>query len=303
MDVITALSGRLDSAEIQAFESGTIISFKNQLNFPPPVSELTQRVETWPAIGWGLKNPTWDPSTRELHPKQLAHQPEAGEFIRFLDSFHQAAEKKLTQAIPHWKDSLIPDRVCWRPWELATRRVRWNARDDFFHIDHFPKRPSRGNRVVRVFMNAGRNDHIVWASTKPLNQLLEDGRRYGRPKVFSHLETIRREVTRKNNWWGWSDKEVSIHDAVYKTIHDRLKRDEVFQEETIRKIHHFPPGSIWMAMTDSCCHSFLRGSWMVDATWFLPAELCIRQDLVPARLLGTVPTTSQSKVDSLEKAA
>lgn len=303
MDVTNVSSGKLDSAGIQAFESGTIVSFKNQLDIPPLESALIDRIEAWPVKGWGLKNPTWDPSTRELHPKQLANQPEAAEFIRFLNSFYQAAEKRLIQAIPHWKGSLIPDRVCWRPWELATRRVRWNARDDFFHLDHFPKRPSKGNRIVRVFINAGRSDPIVWASTKPLNQLLEDGRKYGKPKVFSHLETIRREATRKNNWWGLADKEISIHDAVYKTIHDKLKRDEVFQEETIRKIYRFSPGSVWMAMTDSCCHSFLRGSWMVDATWFLPADLCIRQDLVPARLLGTIPTLPQSKADPLEKAA
>lgn len=303
MDVITVSSGKLDSAAIQAFESGTIVSFNNQFDLPLPASQLAHRVETWQVRGWGLKNPTWDPSTRKLHPKQLANQPESGEFISFLNSFYQLAEKKLIQALPHWKGSLIPDRVCWRPWELSTRRIRWNARDDFFHIDHFPKRPSKGNRVVRIFMNAGKDDPIVWASTKPLHQLLEDGRKYGEPKVFGQLETIRREATRKNKWWRSAESEISVHDAVYKTIHDGLKKDEVFQEKTIRKIHYFPPGSIWMAMTDSCCHSFLRGSWMVDASWFLPIQLCLHQELVPAHLLGTIPTTHRSTAESLEKAA
>lgn len=288
---------------VQAFESGSVISVPHSPGFPQVAPELTQRVEKWPIRGWGLKNPTWDPMTRELHPKDLVHQPEAGTFVEFLHSFQQAAEKTLIQAMPHWKGALVRDRVSWRPWELATRRLRWNARDDFFHIDHFPRRPSLGRRLVRVFMNAGQADDIVWASTKPLDQLLEDGRRYGQPEVFRDLGAIRIEAKRNKSWWGRTDQSASLHDAVYKAIHDGLKRDEKFQEETIRKIHHFPPGAVWMAMTDLCCHSFLRGGWLVDATWFVPVEYCVHQQIAPAQLLGTITAVPRPINEHFEKAA
>mgnify|MGYP006276006831 FL=1 len=303
VETMAVSSGKLDSSVIEAFELGSIVLIKNQTDFPKPSKDLINRVERWLVRGWGLKNPTWDPLTKELHPKQLAREPDANEFIKFLDSFKQAAGKTLAEAIPQWKGSLIPDRVCWRPWELATRRVRENARDDFFHIDHFPNRPSMGNRVIRVFMNLGSDDDIVWASTKPLHQLLEEGRKYGQPKVFRDMESIRQEAQRKTKWWGWADKGGSFHDTIFKIVHDGLKKDDLFQEEAVRKIHHFPPGSIWMAMTDACCHSFLRGSWMVDATWFLPIEYCFHQEAAPAHLLETVTKIQQPAAVRVSKAA
>lgn len=288
MDPLARLNGKLDAPGTREFESGRVFALANPSGFPRPAPDLARRVESWPIRGWGLKNPTWDPRTRELHPGRLARQADASAMVGFLESFHLAAAETLLHAMPHLNGSLVPDRVSWRPWELATRLVRWNARDDLFHIDHFPKRPSMGRRVIRVFMNAGTEDEIVWANTNPLGQLLDDWRKYGQPFVFRDLGAVLRDAAGKDSRWWRPQKGVSLHDAVFKAIHDRLKRDEAFQEGAARKIHRFPPGAVWMAMTDLCCHSFLRGSWLVDATWFLPIDACLHPELAPCKILGTI---------------
>jgi hypothetical protein len=94
-----------------------------------------------------------------------------------------------------------------------------------------------------------------------------------------------------------------LHDAVVKLVHDHLKRDETFQEETVRKLRCFTPGSAWFALTDSCCHALLRGRWLVDITWFLEPDACQFPELLPTHLLGTVNRAASTPILPLDKAA
>jgi len=284
-------------------ESGEAVSIPGFSNLPLPPFDLLDRVETWRLGGWGLKNPTWNPVSNHLHPSWTEKYPDAARFKDFLKEFQNAAERTIISFVPQWQGKLIPDRVCWRPWEMATRRIRWTARDDLFHVDHFSKRPSNGRRLIRFFMNLGRTDPIVWAETDPLARLIEQGRKYGLPEVFRFSEKLRKNSLGKNTWW--IDRQTtSVHDMVLNSIHHGLKHDEAFQESARRRLTNYAPGSAWIAMTDACCHSILRGKWLVDVTWFLPLEACLSPDLAPSNLLGTIaPAMDNSATEQLGQAA
>lgn len=284
-------------------ESGEAVSIPGFSNLPLPPFDLLGRVESWRLGGWGLKNPTWNPSSNLFHPIWTEKYPDAARFKDFLGEFQNAAEREIISLVPQWQGKLIPDRVCWRPWEMATRRIRWTARDDLFHVDHFSKRPSNGRRLIRFFMNCGQTDPIVWAETDPLAQLIEQGRKYGLPEVFRNLEMLRKQSLRKNSWW-IEHLTTSLHDTVLNSVHHGLKHDEEFQESARRRLTNYAPGSSWIAMTDACCHSILRGKWLVDATWFLPLDACLSPEMAPGNLLGTIATAKEnSAAEQIGKAA
>ena len=53
----------------------------------------------------------------------------------------------------------------------------------------------------------------------------------------------------------------SVYDSFMLRFHDFLKRNEGFQERGPKRLWTFPPGSAWIAFTDTCSHSVLRGRY------------------------------------------
>ncbi len=90
--------------------------------------------------------------------------------------FSQAATDWLTTLVPQYSKGWQLDRASFRPQEEATRRLRPKARNDLLHIDAFPGRPSRGNRILRVFANINPREPRVWVTSDPFAKLLA---RYG----------------------------------------------------------------------------------------------------------------------------
>lgn len=284
-------------------ETGAPVLLPAHFSCPTIPADLRSVVENWPVQNWGRKNPSWSPITHKVHPQHLTPFSRQAEFMDLLKAFQQAAENAMLRLLPAWRGALTPDRVSWRPWELSTRRVRWNARDDLFHIDHFPTRPTGGRRIVRFFFNTCESEDIVWSSTLPLKKLIEDGAAFGTPRIFQDLSSLQKQATRNQPWWARFNRSSNPHDAVVKLVHDQLKRDEEFQEETVRKLRCFTPGSAWFALTDSSCHALLRGRWLVDITWFLEPHACQFPELLPTQLLGTGPRVPVTGVLPLDKAA
>ena len=303
VDLLSSRIETLGHSDVQRLEMGAPILLPAHFSHPRIPADLRAVVEKWPVHGWGRKHPSWSILTKQVHPNPLRPYTGQSDFIDILQAFQQAAEDAILRMVPAWRGALTPDRVSWRPLELSTRRVRWNARDDLFHIDHFPTRPTGGRRIVRFFFNACDGEDIVWSSTSPLKKLIEDGKAFGQPQVFQDMAGLRRQAVRNQPWWSGFQRQTGLHDAVVKLVHDHLKRDETFQEETVRKLRCFTPGSAWFALTDSCCHALLRGRWLVDITWFLEPDACQFPDLLPTNLLGTVSSPRSKTLLPLDKAA
>src|SRR5271154_6832068 len=47
-----------------------------------------------------------------------------------------------------------------------------------------------------------------------------------------------------------------------------LKAHDEFQERAPKKLWTFPPGSVWLAMTDACSHAVLRGRFALEHSYF-----------------------------------
>ena len=202
-------------------------------------------------------------------------------FVRFST----AATEWLASLLPQYSHGWQLDRASFRPQEEATRRLRPTARNDLLHVDAFPGRPSRGNRILRVFANINPREPRIWVTSDPFAKLL---RRYGEAAGLpgrhgsrwlqqlgqSVLAVFRPSVGRR-----------SEYDLFMLRFHDYLKSNEEFQERGPKYLHTFPPGCVWVAMTDTCSHSVLRGRYALEHSYFVsPAVLALPEESPPVLL-------------------
>jgi hypothetical protein len=208
--------------------------------------------------------------------------------------FSTAATEWLATVLPQYREGWQLDRASFRPQEEATRRLRPKARNDLLHVDAFPGRPSRGNRILRVFANINPREPRIWVTSDPFAKLLKrygeaaglpgrTGARWLQHLGQSMLGLFRPHVGRR-----------SEYDLFMLRFHDYLKLNESFQEKGPKYLHTFPPGSVWMAMTDTCSHSVLRGRYALEHSYFIsPLVLALPEESPQALLQKACSTSSR----------
>ena len=91
-----------------------------------------------------------------------------------------------------------------------------------------------------------------------------------------------------SDWWRHLADLVgrrSPSDRFMLRLHDFLKASQDFQRHGSRRLWYFPPGSAWLAMTDSCTYAELRGRHALEHSFFVRPEVLVRPDLAPEALL------------------
>jgi hypothetical protein len=199
----------------------------------------------------------------------------------FSDAATQWAERVLPRYAPHWQ----LDRATFRPEEEAVRRLRQTARNDLLHFDAFPSRPSRGQRILRLFVNVNPTDARVWMTSDTFADVLaRHGRQVGLPGPLT------------DGWLGRLGQgllglfqpgmaERTAYDSFMLRLHHFLMANVEFQERSPRRFWHFPPGTAWLVFTDGVSHAELRGQYALEHSFFIPADALALPDLAPAALL------------------
>ncbi|MHB1426137.1 MAG: Kdo hydroxylase family protein [Gemmataceae bacterium] len=209
--------------------------------------------------------------------------------------FSKAATDWLAEVLPQYSHGWHLDRASFRPQEEATRRLRTKARNDLLHVDAFPGRPSRGNRILRLFANINPREPRIWVTSDPFAKLLK---RYGEAAGLpgrnssrwleqlgqSVLSLFRPNVGRR-----------SEYDLFMLRFHDYLKLNEQFQEKGPKYLHNFPPGCVWVAMTDTCSHAVLRGRYALEHSYFVPPAVLALPEESPPVLLSKACAASRRR--------
>jgi hypothetical protein len=203
-----------------------------------------------------------------------------------------------------WRAALLPryarawqlDRVSYRPEEEATRRLRQTARNDLLHVDAFPGRPSQGDRILRVFANVNPSEPRIWVTSDPFAKLLQrygeaaglPGRQHG--GWLEHLGEGVLRLFRPNR------RRRSAYDSFMLRFHDYLKKSEEFQERGPKRLWTFAPASAWLALTDTCSHSVLRGRYALEHSYFVaPSGLALPDESPPALLAAACAAASSAR--------
>jgi hypothetical protein len=232
--------------------------------------------------GRAHKNIGYDPGTGKVSGFSR-RSPEQGRRLgEILSAFSRAATAWLAAALPRYAEGWQLDRVSFRPEEEATRKLRLTARNDLLHVDAFPSRPSHGARILRLFVNLNPAEPRVWVTSDTFPALLRRyGERVGLPGGRRGLLGMLKAGVRGL----FGARRRSAYDAFMLRLHNAMKADAVFQRECAKREWHFPPGSMWLVITDTASHAVLRGRYALEHSYFLsPRTLALPEESPPALL-------------------
>jgi len=179
---------------------------------------------------------------------------------------------------PSYRDGLRPAPVSLRPLEVADRKQSWRADDRRLHVDAFPSRPNRGERILRVFSNINvHGEPRVWRVGEPFADVAH--RFLPRARSFSPLQArLLRSVRVTKSL-------RSEYDHLMLQMHDLMKSDDRYQAQAPQQTVAFSPGSTWVCFSDQTVHAAMSGRHMIERTFHLPVACQYNREASPLAIL------------------
>jgi hypothetical protein len=247
-----------DQSLVTALEAGKVLYFPT-LAFVPSAEE--QRLFTPDIRDPKSRNISLDASGR----LKGAAGDEASQRLlsAMMQRFRAQAEGLLASMAPRYMEHVRRGPVSFRPSVVETREQSWRADDRRLHVDAFPSRPNRGERLLRVFTNVNPEGvPRVW--------------RVGEP-----FETVaQRFLPRVKPYSAWQAKALnalkvtkslrSEYDHLMLQLHDSMKSDADYQQNAPQVTMPFPAGSTWVVFSDQASHAAMSGQYMMELTAQLP---------------------------------
>ena len=256
-----------------ALEGGAVL-FLSDLAFRVEPSEALLFT---PAILGSSKNASFDPASGRLGGTTASGQ-DAETLRGFMRRFSDSAASLVDRLLPAYRGRVTRGRASFRPAEIAGRPTTWRKDDTRLHVDSFPSTPSGGRRILRVFSNVNPEGRPrAWR----LGDDFEAVARRFAPQLrvplpgAGHLLALVR-VTKTPR---------SAYDALMLQLHDGMKADDTFQQESPQSRVDLPAGSTWLAFTDQVSHAATAGQYQLEQTFLLPVDAMAEPERSPLRVL------------------
>jgi len=205
---------------------------------------------------------------------------------RVLRDYSRRAIEFAARVLPAYALAWRVDFASFRPQEEAGRRLGLRARNDLVHVDAFPTRPSRGDRILRVFTNINPTQPRVWQTAETFDELaarfaLSSGL-LARARRAGTWQGVRRALRAA----GLPLAARSPYDEFMLRFHHFLKENRAYQErEATKATHAFPPGSTWIVFTDMVSHAVLSGQYALEQTLIVARATLLLPDRAPIAVL------------------
>ena len=189
--------------------------------------------------------------------------------------------------LPRYARSWRLDLASFRPEEEEGRALPLRSRNDLIHVDAFPTRPTRGDRILRLFTNVNPSEPRVWLSGGTFEEiaprfapaaLVERARRGG---VGDLLRRFARAA-------GLKVAVRSPYDRFMLSFHHYLKESAAFQQAADKSRVEFPAGATWMVFTDMVSHAVLKGRYALEQTFVVARESLVLPDKAPIAILERI---------------
>jgi hypothetical protein len=235
--------------------------------------------------GSGHKDISLNPGRNTVSGFVQESPAQAERLCRILRTFAGSAGGWLAALLPRYAASWQMDRVTFRPEEEAIRKLRLTARNDLLHFDAFPSRPTRGRRILRLFVNIHPSDSRVWATGDSFARVLEKyGAKVGFPGPAD--DGLARRLGRGLlSLFQPGAAERTPYDTFMLRLHHFVKTCDEFQERAPRRLWRFPAGSAWLVFTDATSRAELRGQYALEHSFFIAPEALVLPEESPAALL------------------
>ena len=171
--------------------------------------------------------------------------------------------------------AVVVTRTSFRPVPAEDRESSWRKDDRLLHVDAFPSRPNRGERILRVFTNINPDgEPRVWHIGEPFEDVAAQDSfpAFAPPLPGTSYLLAALGITRG---------ERSAYDHIMLQLHDRMKSDAAYQLDAPQTEQAFPPGSTWVCFSDQVSHAVVRGQFMLEQTLQLPVAAMYHPDRAP----------------------
>ena len=269
-------SWRAGAPEVQwidAVESGKVLYFPRL----PFVLDRQERELLRPELlQKGVRNISLD-AQGEL--KGVAGDAAAqGAVERMVGRFAEQAHALVHSLFPRYEGRLRAAPTSLRPVQVSTRAQSWRADDRRLHVDAFPSRPNRGERILRVFSNVNAmGEPRVWRVGEPFE------------------DVARRFLPRARHFSPWQARLLhglrvtkslrSEYDHLMLQLHDAMKSDLSYQQDAPQETFGFLPGSSWICFSDQTVHAAMSGQHLLEQTFHLPVDSQYNREASPLAIL------------------
>ena len=239
-----------------------------------------------------IKNISYGPANGRLrgYARSATDAPRLKRVLRHYSEVTRTAIEKL---LPPYAAALEIDFTSFRPFEEQGRPLRGRSRNDLIHIDAFPTRAARGRRILRFFSNIHRAKPRVWNTAQAFEDLaahmaLDAGLIRYATGAGGVAGGLRKALTAAARTVGIPIAERAPYDQFMLRFHDYLKANQNFQRECPKQRHEFPPGSSWIAFTDTVSHAVQSGQFALEQTFFVPVSSTVTPSKSPLRILESL---------------
>jgi hypothetical protein len=262
------------SAAVTALEAGKVLHFP-VLGFLPRPDE--QRLFTSDIRHPRSRNISLDAGDRL---KGAAGDPEIqAALTAMMLRFRAQAERMLAELCPAYTSALRRGPVSFRPMQVETRVQSWRADDRRLHVDAFPSRPNRGERLLRVFANVNPEGRArVWRVGQPFEEIAR--------RFLPRLQPYSRWRAKALNALGVTKSLRSEYDHLMLQLHDAMKSDPDFQYHAPQVTAPFGAGSSWICFSDQTAHAAMSGQYLLELTMQLPPGRQVDPGASPLAILS-----------------
>ncbi|HWA80520.1 MAG TPA: Kdo hydroxylase family protein [Acetobacteraceae bacterium] len=258
----------------QALEEGRVLFFP-ALSFSLQDSE--KKFLSPEALAPGRKNISFDPETGTCQGSAYTGA-EADQLGAMLARFAREAEALLRTIAPGYAGALTRARTSFRPADIEDRASSVRKDDRLLHVDAFPTRPTRGERILRVFSNiAPDGAERRWEVGEPFPDFAAKFLPRVKPAWAGSAWLMER--------LGLTRGRRSAYDSIMLALHDTMKQDARYQAEAPHSSLSFPPGTSWIVYTDQVLHAALAGRFALEQTFHLPVAAMAEPRHAPIRVL------------------
>lgn len=231
------------------------------------------------------KNIAYRPESDRVTGVARQQAEDAREMRRVLRGYSRVAVDFLSRFLLPYSGKWRLDYASFRPQEEAERKLSRHARNDLLHVDSFPTRPTRGDRIFRLFTNINPSKPRVWRVGETFPELAD------RFAVSSGLlpDVARgravRSVLSLLASAGVPVRMRPPYDEFMHRFHNYLKENDAYQKTARAQILSFAPGATWMVFTDMVAHSVLSGQYALEQTFLISRETLTLPERAPVAVL------------------
>ncbi len=204
------------------------------------------------------KNISYEPADRSL--RGLLGDAAVHEAAqRLVGGFHASAMELVAALAPGYAAGMRGAAASLRLQQVEGRTTSWRKDDSRLHIDAFPSRPNRGERILRVFRNINPNAKPrVWRVGEPFADVAQ--------RFRSRVPPYRRWQAAALHRLGVTKSLRSPYDHIMMHLHDLMKADLDYQRNCPQQTVPFAPGSTWVCFSDQTSHAVMSGQFMLEQT-------------------------------------